>query len=481
VSIKLLKNLIFLFAINIIIKPLWTFGIDIPAQNYFGQEVFGKYASLMSLSIIFQIILDLGLQTYQSRQVGSNNSSISWLFPNTIVSKAALSIIYLGVLLVIGIFLNYTTYELGLLFLLGVAQIANSLMLYIRASISSLHYYAVDSTLSIVDKSIVILICGSMLYGYWTVDFKIEHLIYAQIIGYSLGAVIGWFFIINKTSLRWSSIQLNVVKRVIKKSIPYALMILSMAVFFRVDIVILEKLTQSHAPEEAGHYWSVYRLLDMLNNFSGILFAGLYLPMVMKNKKNKAPLLDLTHTGLSILLPISVSICVLAYFFHADIMHLLYKTWEGDTFLLFIMMLSFPFYSLNYIYSTLLSGLGEIKSQTIHALICAGIIIVLNLLLDKEMGAMSAAMASIFGHCTFFILNYRRIHNHYHLSVLPQRFIQKMTLFTLLVIVSLYYLQMSEMSLIVAISLTILISMVLLIGLKIVNLKQSIDLLKSRS
>ena len=63
---KFLSNLLLVLILNVVIKPLYILGIDaeilkITEQNDPGS--YGTYFSLLSLSFIFNIILDLGVNS----------------------------------------------------------------------------------------------------------------------------------------------------------------------------------------------------------------------------------------------------------------------------------------------------------------------------------------------------------------------------------------------------------------------------------
>ncbi len=64
-----------LIILNVIVKPLWIFGIDRQVQNAVGMEVYGTYFSLFNLSIVFSFLLDWGLTTYFNRQLASQKEN----------------------------------------------------------------------------------------------------------------------------------------------------------------------------------------------------------------------------------------------------------------------------------------------------------------------------------------------------------------------------------------------------------------------
>ncbi|NBP74833.1 MAG: polysaccharide biosynthesis protein, partial [Crocinitomicaceae bacterium] len=55
--------------LNLLIKPLAIFGIDASVQNEVGFIQYGTYFSLLNLSLILNILLDLGLNNYTTKQI----------------------------------------------------------------------------------------------------------------------------------------------------------------------------------------------------------------------------------------------------------------------------------------------------------------------------------------------------------------------------------------------------------------------------
>ena len=53
--------------LNLLIKPLALFGIDAVVQNRVGASEYGTYFSLLNLSILFNILLDIGINNYTTK------------------------------------------------------------------------------------------------------------------------------------------------------------------------------------------------------------------------------------------------------------------------------------------------------------------------------------------------------------------------------------------------------------------------------
>ena len=67
-----LGNLLFLQALNWLIKPVWIFFIEVAVQNSLGDALYGKYYGIFGLALLFNILLDFGLNNYTATRVASD-------------------------------------------------------------------------------------------------------------------------------------------------------------------------------------------------------------------------------------------------------------------------------------------------------------------------------------------------------------------------------------------------------------------------
>jgi len=65
------KNLIWLQALNWLIKPVWIFAIERVVQMNLGDTMYGEYYVLFNLGLLFAVLLDLGLNSYVSREIAA--------------------------------------------------------------------------------------------------------------------------------------------------------------------------------------------------------------------------------------------------------------------------------------------------------------------------------------------------------------------------------------------------------------------------
>ena len=392
---KFITNLAFLLFINFLIKPFWIFGIDRTVQNVVGSDIYGLYYALFNFSFMFNIFLDLGITNFNNRNISQNAQLLQKHFPGIITLRMLLAVGYFIISLSLAMLIGYDPYQLSLLWVLLFNQVLASFILYFRSNISGLQLYRTDSILSALDRFLMIMICSVLLWGHVTdSSFKIEWFIYAQTAAYALTVVTAFgiaAFNAQLKRLKWNKLFFLMILR---KSLPFAILILLMSFYNRMDAVMIERLIPEGA-EQAGIYAQAYRLLDAANMIA-FLFAGLLLPMFSHLIKNKEAVNHLLELSYSLIATISITAIAICTVFNQEIMDLLYHEHSDQSAgILAILMISFFAMSSTYIYGTLLTANGSLKELNYMAIGGLTINLVLNLILIPKMLAYGAAIATL--------------------------------------------------------------------------------------
>ena len=396
------KNIIFVIAVNILVKPIWMFFIDRTVQNTVPTGEYGTYAALLSLSIIFQTLLDFGISSYNTRTIAQNPDRLTDLFPAMLSARMVLMLIYLTLACTWGYILGYRRWELTLLAGVLLIQALNALVSFIRSNVAALHKFKTDGILSVTDRLLMIIICGFLLlYPPTAHIFKIQWFVITQIICYFITAVIGYIILkrIGNVKLKFSFHPPTIFK-IIRQSFPYALLIFQMSVYNRADVIIIERIL-GDGKVQSGLWVAGFRLLDQANMF-GLMFATILLPLFGRMLSGKQDVSHIVKLCVNMLLPVSFMVAVAGIFFSGDIMQLLYhknvlyNAMSTEYKVIFaILIASFPAWCLMYVYSTLLTANGSLKILNIIAF--AGIIInlSLNFYLIPRYKAEGGAVASL--------------------------------------------------------------------------------------
>lgn len=392
---EFLVNISFLLTINLLIKPFYIFGIDRVVQNTVDTAEYGIYFALFNFTFLFQIINDFGIQNFNNRNISQHSQLLEKYFPNIISLKLILGFLYTFFVLAAAFLSGYELHYFQLLIWLIVNQFLISLIFFLRSNISGLAMYRTDSLISVLDKVLLIGICGVLL---WTPSFKenfqIIWFIYAQTIAFFITALIAFIIIRKKITRLTLKLNWPFLLLILKKSYPFALVVFLMTIYSRIDAVMIERMLVD-GQTEAGIYASAYRLLTA-SNMLGFLFAGLLLPMFSKMIKEKEPIRPLLRLSFQLIWVASISIALSTYFFRIPIMELLYTSatdYWGEV--LGYLMLSFIAVSATYIHGTFLTANGSIKSMNYIFLVGVILNTSLNYFLIPEYKAMGAVVATL--------------------------------------------------------------------------------------
>lgn len=391
-----LRNLAFLIFLNVIVKPFWVFGIDRTVQNTVGAEDYGTYFALFNFTLLFQILLDFGINQFNNRAIAQDHEKLNSYLPNILLIKLALSVLYLGLCISGAYWLQYSSFQIHLLFWLCFNQILASFVLYFRSNLSGLHHFKKDSVASVLDKGLMIVICGILLWASFSPSpFRIEYFVYAQTLAYFLAALGSFAMVFQSTVRLQFRFDKVLIRRIFRESYPYALAILLMSVYYRIDGVMLEYLLEEEGAKETGIYAAAFRLLDVVNMFA-LLFANILLPMFARMLANKEDVNALVGLGGKTLYVFAGAGVLHCFVFSQLIMQWLYVEYTpyyGEIFAYLI--LTFLPIASTYIFGTLLTANGSMKVFNWIALTGMLLNIALNSWLIPTQQAFGATIATL--------------------------------------------------------------------------------------
>ena len=388
------SNLMLMILLNLLIKPVALFGIDATVQNKVGPENYGLYFSLLNLSVLFNILLDFGINNYTTKNLAQNPDETKKYFSRVFTFRIILFSLYSLFTFTIAYFLGYSGRPMFLLSFLVLNQFLILTIAYFRSHFAGFHFFKTDALISVLDRALLILIGGLLLFSPWAPkQFKIEWFIWIQTFCYISTLFVGFILLIKHLKKPYFSWDPHFGFDLIKKSWPYALLIVLMLFYTRIDGVMIERIHENGA-YESGVYAQGFRLLDALYMF-GMIFAGLLFPLFSKQLKESIPaVLELVRNSANLLLSGVIIIIFVTYFNASYILSLIYTHFsEAVEPFQFLMIGFFPI-CMNFIFATLLTANGNLKILNMISVggICANICI--NLMLIPKYGALGAAIAT---------------------------------------------------------------------------------------
>ncbi len=413
---KFTENLIFLLFLNLLIKPFWIFGIDRSIQNIVGAEQYGFYITLFNFSLIFNILTDFGLNNFNTKNIAQNRQLLNKHLSQLIGIKFILSAIYIIVSLAFAYFIGYSEAQIEFLIILLINQMLASFFLYLRSNLAALHLFKTNSILSITDKSLMIIFCGILILKFRQ-NFKIEWLAYSQTLAYLISTLTAFILVLRESGKLKLRFNYGFALAIVKQSAPFALLILLMTIYTRVDFVMLERMLPN-GNFYSGIYAQAFRIVDAFAVFA-YLFASLLLPIFSKMIKDKDDLENMVKKS-ALLLLAPVMILIISVFFYSDgIMLVLYKEHALQSAkILGILMFGFGGIAAIYIYGTLLTANGNLKQ--LNAISATGVVvnIALNYILIPEYKYVGAAFSSMATQILMAVIQFYLVYRIFNFKII---------------------------------------------------------------
>ncbi|MGQ0828383.1 MAG: oligosaccharide flippase family protein [Bacteroidota bacterium] len=402
---KFLTNLGLILFLNLLIKPFYVFGIEKAVQEQVGNAEYGVYFAIFNFSFLLTILLDFGITSFNNKNIAQNNHLLTKHFSSLFTLKIALAIVYIITVVIVGLMIGYDTRLMKLLLIQGFNMFLLFFINYLRSSLAGLHLFKTDGFISILDRSILIILGVIMLNsGILYTENGIMYFVYAQTIAYSLSAITAFLIILNKTHAFKLSWNWPFSLMILKKSLPYAVLILLMSFSNRIDSVMIERML-SDGDVQAGIYAQGFRILDAANMI-GFLVAGVLMPVfsrMLKYKESVEPLVKLIST---LLIAPAIVVGVGSLFYNTELIGMLYPNinesaevyavhLRESSRIFGLLMLTFIAVSSTYIFGTLLTSNGNLRQMNYVAASGMLLNLIVNYILIPKYNAFGSAISSM--------------------------------------------------------------------------------------
>lgn len=334
--------------------------------------------------------MDPGLQNWNSQWLSKNRDSAKdHIFP-LLVTKALISLVYLVVVFIFSSIFGYA--DPSLLIILGFNLILSTTFSLGRTILSSLGHYRYDSLLSALDKALLLIIIGGLLW--LSSGFSLYTYALGQTCAFFLSnLILGIILIRMNLSVKWHVTSKQIIG-ILYQCLPFLYILLFMTAYTRLDGVMLGRLIDDNS-FQAGIYATAFRFYDAANMVA-YLFAVILLPMFSVQIFDKVQLQELVSLGIRMMVPFSTFITLLFVMYGDYFISLQFSEHVSSYYrVLILLSISFFLVSFTYIFGTFLLAVDQVKK--LNFVFAAALIINFfsNLLLIPRYGAIGAAWSTI--------------------------------------------------------------------------------------
>ena len=386
------RNILLMVAVNVMIKPLYLFAIDIPIQEALGFQQYGQYFTLLDLGLLLFVFLDPGLQSYSSTQI-AQHPNLGEVIAPLLGTKVVVSFAYFVISIAVFFILGFPLHWLYSFFPIVLYLIILSGFMYFRAYIAAAGLYEQDAWLSGLDKLALALALGIPLY-FGVIGFDLNMFLWGQVVGLTLACAVAWWIIRSAALPLKVSFSITAIKSVVHACIPYALILFLMAAVTKLDGVMLERLLRDDG-KAAGAYASAFRFFDLTNVF-GALFGGLLLPLYARHLHQDQERQSLFEMAFRMLLFLGTGIGAIGFLWSEAIYSWIYSgAYQAYAPVFGYLMLGAAAVFLSHAFGGLFLASGRMKQ--INTIFAGGLLLnfMLNLFLIPEFEALGAAQASL--------------------------------------------------------------------------------------
>lgn len=379
-----------------------------------GVDAFGTLYLAMSFSLLFGVLVEFGLNQQLVRAIARDRDLAGPYLVNALAIKLALALVAYLAILVLIYWLGYSAEAGRVIAVYCLILVFNGLSTTFTAVYQGTQRVVYAAVGSIIEKVLVSLLAVVLLW-----------------LGFGVVAMAAVFVAGAAASAFWQGLCLRRIVRIelrldrtvigvlIRNAIPFFAYWVMGSLYYRLDTILLSKLTGAAA---LGWYGAAYRLFDTLVFLPNIVASAILFPILAQLSTQSRPTLRRAMgKGLDTILIVGAPISVGLFTLAGPIIHLIYRQPEFENAVPALQWLAIglPLLYVNSILGVTLVSLNKERKLTV----VAGLALIVNLSLNlaliprfQQVGAASTTAAT-----EGFILIYL-------LAVMPRDLLARSTL-----------------------------------------------------
>ena len=244
--------------------------------RYFSESEFGGYFVAIALTNLVASLTEFGIQNPLIREMTLHLQQTRHYLGNALIVRVILSIIAYGIMIISGIYL-YTPIIVEMIVFLGLAEIANSLAQLYRCVFRAHEEMKYEALTVIAERGGFLLIGGgAILFGYGLVA-----VCQAMLIAGCINLILSVGFTrFRFTPLRFQPSR-ETVKVLMQQALPFAIGNLFNLLYFRVDAIMLSKLSSDGVDANAW-YGLAYTIVNAFTILPGAFMMGAMFPVLSR-------------------------------------------------------------------------------------------------------------------------------------------------------------------------------------------------------
>ncbi|MDP3882998.1 MAG: flippase [Candidatus Staskawiczbacteria bacterium] len=371
----------------------------------FGPEIFGKWNFALSFVSIFVILVDFGFSALAMREIARDKIKSFNYVNNILAMKLILSFVAFAVVFFTINFLSKDVTVLKLAYLLAFYVFINNFTVFFQSIFRAHEKMQFETGCQVVQNLCLLGLSAFFISS----NASILTISYAFIGSASLGFLLSIVFVLKYFSKIDLKVNLDICKKILKKSLPFLFAGIFYMIYFRIGSVMLGMLS---GMEEVGHYNAAYNLFIATLIIPEIITMGFFPRLSHFYYKNRLELKQIFISFISIMIFSGIFLSIVLFFLSKFIILNIYSAqYYNSVILLRVLSLIVVVKFLSYAYSWFLVSVDEQK----QVLKIQGLAAVLNIILSyifiikyNSLGAVIAIIITELFLLCFFYLSSRK-------------------------------------------------------------------------
>lgn len=406
-----LKGLGITLLLNLLVKPATIFMVDINMQNELGAHQYGIFQTVLNVTFLFSMLLDMGMTNFMTRLIAQYPHMIHKYSDRLFSFRILLIAVYICWTILLYLVLQLPMQWWWIMGLLIMHQISTITVNYVRAYTGGLLKFGLDAVLSVIERSVYFILGCLLLYGNFVQPISMPWFIGIFVSSSTLSLLAAMMIYVKLVAFpkfRWKP---TFFMSIFRQSYPYAILVILMMLCVRLDAVFLE-IIHPQGTKQVAYYIQSFRLLDACWMF-GVLFGSILLPVFSRVLKEKSSTTGIMTSALNLLVSgglimVAFTIGLKEMIFDAlykDANYYSYNSW------IFLSMTFIPM-CFTIVFGTLLTANKSMRKLNQIAGLGLLTMVVLNVVLIPFLGAIGTAIAAFSSQLTIGILQYLQVRYH---------------------------------------------------------------------
>jgi O-antigen/teichoic acid export membrane protein len=262
---SLLRNITWLGAANLVVKPIWFLFITAACMRVLGVEQYGVLTASLALAMIAASFIDVGMSRYTVRAVARDRSEAPFFLANFYSLRAVLGILASAIALIVAYPLGYRGTAFVAVGCAVVYAVSLNVSNYCRAFYQAFEDLRREALMLYLEKILVVGFGAACLFTWRSAT--------ATLAGMAGGMVLtsAAHFVMTTRSIapfRPSLIEPTFIRAKFFEMLPFGAAGVLTVIYYRVDLVMVESML---GDLPAGQYGAAYRILEALNVLPAVI------------------------------------------------------------------------------------------------------------------------------------------------------------------------------------------------------------------